>query len=184
MGQKFAAYSSNGDVFGYYDSVDSPVPSSVTAIPITDSEWRSAINCQFPPVTVSNGALVIPTGPTLAQAQSSQIALLQSALQKAEQSPIHITLSSGITTSFNMTSHDWTKIVGLYSKYVVKGDSLPTPYPLLDSQNALQYITKIDIENLYNAGEAQTVDATTKFDTLVKSVQTATTVEAVKRIIW
>ena len=184
MGQKYASYSAQGIVNGFYDSVDSPVPTGATVIPITDTEWREALSSPYQPVTVVNGVLIIPNGPTLAQAKSKQIALLQSAFEKAEQAPVSLTLASGITTSFGMTPHDWTKIVGLYSKYVVKGDSLPTPYPLLDSRNVLQYITKIDIENLYNAGEAQTVNATTKFDTLVKSVQTATTVEAVKAIVW
>ena len=184
MGQKYASYDASGIVNGYYDSIDSPLPPGVKAIPITDAEWQEAISSPYQPVTVVGGVLSIPSGPSLAQAQATQIALLQSAFEKAEQSPVSLTLASGITASFGMTPHDWTKIVGLYSKYVVKGDSLPTPYPLLDSRNVLQYITKIDIENLYNAGEAQTVNATTKFDTLVKSVQTATTVEAIKAIVW
>ena len=166
---------SNGNGIGSHAYVEEPSSYPTNEIVCTEAQAQNPTVYQ-----VVNGQIV----ESLSYAKTSQITLLQSALQKAEQSPIHITLSSGITTSFNMTSHDWTKIVGLYSKYVVKGDSLPTPYPLLDSRNVLQYITKIDIENLYNAGEAQTVNATTKFDTLVKSVQTATTVEAIKAIVW
>ena len=66
-----------------------------------------------------------PIPPTLAEVQTAQIALLQSAFQKAEQAPVSLTLASGITTSFGMMPHDWTKIVGLYSKYVAKGIRSP-----------------------------------------------------------
>lgn len=75
MGQKYAAYSTSGSISGFYDSVDSPVPSGITAIEITEAQWQAALASQYP-VSVENGELVIPTGPTLAQAQSAQTALV------------------------------------------------------------------------------------------------------------
>lgn len=75
MGQKSASYNSSGAVVAYYDSVDSPPPASATVIKITESQWQSAISSPYP-VTVENGDLVIPTGPTLAQAQTAQKALI------------------------------------------------------------------------------------------------------------
>ena len=184
MGQKYASYDSNGIVNGFYDSIDSPVPSGVTAIPITEAEWQAALSSPYQPVTVVNGVLNIPSGPTLAQAKSSQIALLQSAFQKAEQAPVSITLASGVTTSFGMTPHDWTKIVGLYSKYVVKGDPIPSNYPLPDVNMVLRTVTKTDIDNLFEAGKSQIDNAVLKLASLLESVNTATTVEAVKSINW
>ena len=76
MGQKSASYNSSGAVVAYYDSLDSPPPATATVIDITDSQWQSAISCQYP-VSVVNGSLVIPTGPTLAQAQATQSALIK-----------------------------------------------------------------------------------------------------------
>ena len=75
MGQKYAAYNSSWAVTAFYDSVDSPPPASATVIKITESQWQSAISSPYP-VTVENGDLVIPTGPTLAQAQTAQKALI------------------------------------------------------------------------------------------------------------
>ena len=83
MGQKYASYSTSGTVNGFYDSLDSPPPAIASVIAITDSEWQSALSCAYPPVTVVNGALVIPTGPTLAQAKSIQTGILRTACQSA-----------------------------------------------------------------------------------------------------
>ena len=83
MGQKYASYDASGIVNGYYDSIDSPLPPGVKAIPITDAEWQEAISSPYQPVTVVNGVLNIPSGPTLAQAQSSQIAALRTACANA-----------------------------------------------------------------------------------------------------
>ena len=184
MGQKYASYDSNGIVNGFYDSVDSPVPSGVTAIPITDAEWQAAISSPYQPVTVVNGVLTIPSGPTLAQAKSRQIALLRTSFEQAEQAPVSVTLASGVTTSFGMTPHDWTKIVGLYSKYVAKGIALPSGYQIPDVKGVLQSVTVTDIENLFDAGETQMTGAIAKLASLVGEVQAATTVSAVQAIVW
>ncbi len=75
MGQKYAAYNSSGAVIAFYDSKDSPPPATANVIDITDSGWQAALASTYP-VSVENGAMVIPSGPTLAQAQSAQIALV------------------------------------------------------------------------------------------------------------
>ena len=82
MGQKYASYNSSGAVIAYYDSVDSPPPSTATTIAITNSQWQAALASPYP-VTVANGALVIPTGPTLAQAQAAQSALIKQGFNNA-----------------------------------------------------------------------------------------------------
>ena len=82
MGQKYASYNASGAVIAYYDSVDSPPPSTATTIAITNSQWLAAIASPYP-VTVANGALVIPTGPTLAFAQAAQSALIKQGFANA-----------------------------------------------------------------------------------------------------
>ena len=82
MGQKYASYNSSGAVIAYYDSLDSPPPATATVIEITDTEWQAALASPYP-VTVANGALVIPTGPTLAQAQATQSALIKQGFNTA-----------------------------------------------------------------------------------------------------
>ena len=75
MGQKYASFNSSGAVIGYYDSVDSPPPSGADVIKITNSQWLAAISSPYP-VSVNNGELVIPSGPTLTQAQATQKSLV------------------------------------------------------------------------------------------------------------
>lgn len=94
MGQKYASYSTDpGPITGFYDSVDSPVPVGVTTIEITDEEWQTCLS--NPGYTIKSGALVAPTPPTsaqlLAQAQTTQIAVISAACQAA--------IYSGFTSS-------------------------------------------------------------------------------------
>jgi hypothetical protein len=46
MGQKYAAYSAQGAIIAFYDSVDSPVPSGVNTIEITDDDWLMLLEGQ------------------------------------------------------------------------------------------------------------------------------------------
>ena len=189
MGQKSALYNAlSGEIMGYYDSLDSPLPATLpsgsASLEITDSEWQAGLSSPYQPVTVVNGALNIPSGPTLAQAQSSQIALLQSAFQQAEQAPVSITLASGVTASFGMTPHDWTKIVGLYAKYVAKGIALPSGYTITDITGKAQAVIVTDIESLMNAGEAQIQATIAKAATLIGQIEAATSVQEVTAVGW
>jgi hypothetical protein len=129
---------------------------------------------------VVNGKIV----ESLSYAKTSQIALLQTSARQVEQAPVSLTLASGVTTSFGMTPHDWTKIVGLYAKYGVKGVTLPSGYQIPDVNGTLQAVTVADIENLFNAGETQMTGAITKLASLVDQVKAATTVSAVQAIVW
>ncbi|MFM0367856.1 phage tail assembly chaperone [Paraburkholderia aspalathi] len=40
MGQKFAAYNTQGAIVAFYDSVDSPAPGGAAVTRITDEQWR------------------------------------------------------------------------------------------------------------------------------------------------
>ena len=171
-----------GIITGTGSTPDGTIPQG--AIVCTEEQAKNAsqyvVDTSTTPPTVVNA----PSAVLLAQAQASQIALLQSAFEKAEQAPVSLTLASGVMTSFGMSSHDWTKIVGLYSKYVVKGDPIPSNYQLPDVNMVLRTVTKVDIDNLFEAGKAQIDNAASKLASLLESVNTATTVEAVKAINW
>ena len=160
---------------GIYMGGELPSPLPANEIPCTESQAKNPMAYQ-----VVNGQVV----ESLSYAKTSQIALLQSAFEQAEQAPVILTLASGVTTSFGMSPHDWTKIVGLYSKYVVKGDPIPSNYQLPDVNMVLRTVTKADIDNLFEAGKTQIDNAVSKLTSLLESVNTATTVEAVKLINW
>ena len=176
------AWTPTGVITGTGFTPDGTIPKG--AIVCTEEQAKNtsqyAGDTSTTPPTVVNA----PSAVLLAQAQASQIALLQSAFQKAEQSPVSLTLASGVTASFGMSPHDWTKIVGLYSKYVAKGATVPSGYQIPDVNGVLQSVTVADIENLFNAGETQMTGAIAKLASLVGEVQAATTVSAVQAIVW
>ena len=176
------AWTSSGIITGTGISPDGTLPKD--AISCTQAQYenssRYTVDASTTPPTIQQA----PASVLLTQAQASQIALLQSAFQKAEQAPVSVTLASGVTTSFGMTPHDWTKIVGLYSKYAAKGVALPSGYQIPDVNGTLQAVTVTDIENLLNAGETQMTGAITKLASLVSQVEAATTVSAVQAIVW
>ncbi len=155
-------------------------PSGTATLAVTSEEWANQSGAWY----VVNGALTQTNPNALPQAQARQIALLQSAFRQAEQAPVSLTLSSGVTTSFSMTPHDWTKIVGLYSKYVAKGIALPSGYQIPDVNGVLQSVTVTDIENLFDAGETQMTGAIAKLASLVEQIKAATTVSAVQAIVY
>ena len=171
-----------GIITGTGFTPDGTIPQG--AVVCTEDQAKNAsqyvVDISTTPPTVVNA----PSTILLAQAKSSQIALLQSAFEKAEQSPVSVTLASGVTTSFGMMPHDWTKIVGLYAKYVAKGDAVPSGYPLPDANMVLRVVTATDIDNLFEAGKTQIDGAVAKLASLIEAVNTATTVSAIQAIVW
>ena len=67
MGQKQAAYDSNGTIISFYDTNDSPAPQGAVVIDITDDEWLFCISNQGAKI-VKGGALVDapPPDPSIA----------------------------------------------------------------------------------------------------------------------
>ena len=178
MGQKYASYSTSGAVTGFYDSIDSPPPAIASVIAITDAEWQGALSCAYPPVTVVNGALVIPTGPTLAQAQSAQVATLRSACQSAITGGFSssalgsaYTYGSGTVDQANLNTVAgspaggslWCETGGVWSFKV---------HTQAQAQSVLS-----DFVAWLNSCQAQLA-------TLTGEVNAATTVSAVQAIVW
>jgi hypothetical protein len=188
MGQKYASYDASGIVNGYYDSIDSPLPPGVKAIPITDAEWQEAISSPYQPVRVVNGVLTIPSGPTLVQAQTSQIALLQSSFSQAEQSPISFTNAAGVSGVFLMTPHVWTKYLGEWTEYVIGKTPLPnnsgTTATFYTATGTAVEFTLADIEAFYKSGKAQIKSAEATLSAKIAAVKAATTVAEVQSITF
>ncbi|HDR9024825.1 TPA: phage tail protein [Burkholderia vietnamiensis] len=44
MGQKFAAFDTQGNITAFYDSIDSPPPDGADVVSISDDEWRQLID--------------------------------------------------------------------------------------------------------------------------------------------
>ena len=166
---------SNGNGMGSHAYVEEPSSYPSNEIPCTEAQAKNPMAYQ-----VVNGQIV----ESLPYTKTSQIALLQSAFEQAEQAPVSLTLASGITASFGMSPHDWTKIVGLFAKYVAKGDAVPSGYSLPDANMVLRVVTATDIDDLFEAGKTQIDGAVAKLASLVGEVQAATTVSAVQAIVW
>ena len=96
MGQKFAAYNASGAITAFYDSIDSPVPSGVIAIEITDAQWQECL--ATPGYTVANGDLVAPAAPTAAELAAQQLAATVAAAFAAG-----LTITSTSTPAINGT---------------------------------------------------------------------------------
>ncbi|MEC4682390.1 MAG: DUF4376 domain-containing protein [Nitrospirota bacterium] len=182
MGQKFASYNTTGIVTGFYDSVDSPAPTGVTAIAITDTQWQDALSCPYPPITVENGVLVIPTLPTLAQAQAAQVATLRTAYGNANATSISFTDSAGVTDTYQCDDVSVQNLNRCISGF--RSGTVPSGFYWRSATNRNNSFTYADLEALgleiANRGFANFE----KMQTLLTQVESATTVSAVNTIIW
>ena len=72
MGQKFATYTPDGQITGFYDSIDSPVPAGAASVELSFADWQTAI--ANPGCTIVNGALIMPAPPPLSAVQAMECA--------------------------------------------------------------------------------------------------------------
>ncbi len=156
----------------------------VVTLDISAGTWSTPSAKGTIPTTLTPYTGTWPLPPTLQEAQATQIFTIQSSAQQAEQAPVSIALASGVTASFGMTPHDWTKIVGLYAKYVAKGIALPSGYTITDITGKAQAVIVTDIESLMNAGEAQIQATIAKAATLIGQIEAATSVQEVTALGW
>jgi hypothetical protein len=180
MGQKSAAYDSAGAITGFYDSIDSPVPAGVTALAITDAEWQTCL--ADPGYTVAGGALVAPAAPTpaqlLAEAQTSQMAVLQSAYQSAAAQPV-----AYMSTTFDADSSAAQNVQASLAALTPVG-STPAGFYWVDAANNHVPMTLGQVQGLAQAIYAQALSAFQKLQTLKALVRSATTVSAVQAVTW
>ncbi|WP_282412255.1 hypothetical protein [Pseudomonas sp. PS01299] len=87
MGQKLAAYNTQGGIVAFYDSVESPPPDGCSFIEITDEEWQQCIST--PGFTVNDGVLVAPAPIDDEQVLAQEAAAAWAALQAAARAALY-----------------------------------------------------------------------------------------------
>lgn len=189
MGHKFAAYNTQGQIVAYYDNIDSPAPSGVQVLNITEAQWQECI--AQPGWTVQNGVLVAPPAPTaaqlLAQAQAAQISIITQACAAAITSGFTSsalgsahTYPSGLTDQANLTANVLSSLLpGLPSTWT-------TPQLCQDASGVWAYVahTAAQIQQVGSDGKAAILGYLTKKASLQAEIEAATTVSAVQAIVW
>ena len=187
MTQKFAAYDSQGHITAYYDSIDSPVPPSVTNfIEITQDEWLACIN--QPGYTVVNGALVAPLPPTnkelLAQAKAMQATKASTACASA--------LTTGFTSSALGTTHtypsqddDQRNLQSAVSAAIAAPSNWTTPI-WCASNDAWSFTahTAAQVQQVNTDWLAHRVAVQQKYADLITRINAATSIAEVQAIDW
>ena len=182
MGQKSALYNAlSGEIMGYYDSLDSPLPKTLPAgadaVDITDSEWQAGLSSRYAPTVVS-GVYTIPSGPTLEQAQATQSALLTASCAAAAYAPVSY---SGNTFPADEAAH--ARLNRLIAR-LQNGWTPPTGSGLPTVTGVLVTLTETEAQALANLMATQEAEAFVKLSGLVTQVKNATTVSGVQEVIW
>ncbi len=186
MGQKLAAYGASGSIIGFYDTADSPAPSGVATIEITDSEWQACLAQQG--WTVVSGALCAPNASQLLlQAKAAQIATLSAFCASAIVSGF-ASSALGAAHTYPSQPNDQSNLIGAVTASLAP--NLPATWTCnfwcADSTGAwaLRAHTAAQIQQVLADGVAAREGFSTKLAGLVAQVQAATTVAAVQAIVW
>ena len=182
MGQKTASYNASGAVIGYYDSIDSPPPSTATVIDITDSEWQQALASPYP-VTVVNGALVIQSGPTLVQAQTAQIAVLRTGYAAANAANISFTDAAGTTDTYQCDPASVLDLQNCLFGFRAAA-AVPSGFYWRSATNNNNPFTYTDLVNLAAAITTRGFANFSQLQTLIAKVKAAKKVSAVQAVVW
>jgi len=183
MGQKYAAYDNAGNITGFYDSTDSPVPSGIAAIEITDAEWQACLST--PGYTVVKGTLIAPAAPTaaqlLAQAQTAQVAILTAARNAAMLAPVSFKTAAGTTAMFSTTA----EAIGYLQGVIDAGSAAwGANLWLSNAGTPITPFTFADVQGLAAAIEAVETPEYQDYLKIIGEVMAATTVSAVQGVIW
>lgn len=185
MGQKYAAYDSTGAIFAFYDSEDSPVPSGVSVVEITEEQWQTCL--ATPGYSVASGALIPPPPPTPAQllaiAQASQIAAVTAAYNAAIQVPVTFSTSAGVSKTFQADSGSQDVLLIATTGYNLAG-ATPTGFYWVSSDNTQVPFVLADLKGLYGAMLAQGNAAFQKLQTLKSQIRAAGSPSDVAAAVW
>lgn len=191
MGQKYAAYDAGGNITGFYDSIDSPVPVGATnVIQITQAQWQTCIG-QPGQWYISSGALAQVPPPTAAQqlanSQATQIAAIDAACRTS--------IYAGFTSSALGSPHTYpakdTDQQNLSAS--VLSSVLPnvqggwtTNFWCADAGGnwALRSHTATQIQQVGVDGKSAILSSIAKKAQLEQQIMAATTVDAVHAIVW
>lgn len=185
MGQKYAAYDAQGAITGFYDSIDSPVPSGVETIEITDEQWQTCLS--QPGWTVTDDALTAPAVPTaaelLAQARATQTALMYQAYGEAVTQSVSFKSAGGVTQTFQADTNSQNILLQSYTGFSASG-SVPTGFYWVATDNTQVPFTLADLKGLYAAMLAQGWTAFQHLQDQKAAIRTAATATDVRDVVW
>lgn len=191
MGQKYAAYDIEGNISAFYDSVDSPIPTSVTqTIELTNAQWQTCANEQGRWL-VADGELVAAAPSThaqlLASAQATQISILSFACATA--------IVAGFTSSALGAAHTYpsktTDQQNLSASVIASlmpglTSGWATPFWCEDVNGNWAWVnhTAAQIQQVGQDGKAAILACMSKNAEYAAEVLAATTIAAVQAVVW
>jgi hypothetical protein len=133
--------------------------------------------------TYSGAAFAPPAGPSLADVQAAQIAVLNDAYQAAINAPVSFTTAAGATALFNQNA---TAKANLQDALLAseKAASWPINLWVSASGSPITPFTYADLQGLAAAMEAVDAPDYQQLLTLMAEVTNATTIAAVQAVVW
>lgn len=185
MGQKYAAYNSTGSIIAFYDSEDSPVPTGVDVIEITDAQWQTCLD--NPGWTIANGELVAPAAPTAAEmlvaAQTAKTADVYAAYQSAVQVSVDYKTVAGVDKMYQADLASQNTLLVAATGYNLAGET-PAGFYWVSSDNTEVPFVLDDLKGLYAVMLTQGNVAFNKLQTLKAAIRAATSVAEVEAVSW
>ncbi|HIE4193310.1 MULTISPECIES: DUF4376 domain-containing protein [Burkholderia] len=133
--------------------------------------------------TCTNGIVSAPAGPTLAQAQAAQNALIDSEYQSAITEPVLYKTAGGMTKTFQADDGSQKILMQTTQGYAITG-SVPAAFYWVSSDNTQVPFTLADLQGLYQAMLDQGWAAFQHKQALKAQIGMATTVAAVQAVTW
>jgi hypothetical protein len=190
MGQKSVAFDMQGNIIGYYDSIDSPVPNGINSITITDSQWRMCLST--PGFTVKNDNLVALDPPTDAQILNNAKALKIASLSAACQAAIYAGFTSsalGALHSYPFQDKDQVNLTGDVMLSILpsaQASGWTVPFWCADSAGvwAMRPHTAVQIQQVGQDAAAMKLTMVSKNISFASQVEMAMTIPDVQAVTW
>ena len=131
----------------------------------------------------SSGVFSAPAGPSLAQAQATQIATIESGYQNSIIQPIPFTTAGGVTKTFQTDTNSQSVLMQALTGYNLAG-SVPSGFFWLAADNTQVPFTLADLKGLAEAMLGQGFVAFSHKATQKAAIRAATTISAVQAIAW
>ena len=106
--------------------------------------------------------------------KANQINVIKQSARQASALDMIFTNAAGTASTFPMQPRFWVMYVGAYAKYVIYKQPLPSSFGFEDVNEIIIPMTVADIENFYDAGEAQVISASGKKATLIAQINAVT----------
>ncbi len=181
MGQKYAAYNEHGDIVGFYDDIDSPVPKGVANVPVTDAQWQASLSS--PGWAVVNGEITPPSSAQLLSiAKVTQKSRIKASYGAATSQDITFTTEAGVTKAFAADQNSKSAISQAAQAYSFASE-VPQGFYWRSVDNTDVPFTLKDIQSLNAAMASQVWVAFQKRNAQKAAVDAAKNLSAVQAVI-